>query len=454
MSIVRIANGQGFWGDSLQVPIDMVRRGEIDYLTLDYLAEVTMSILQKQRARDPASGFARDFVALIDAVLPQLLEQNIRVVANAGGVNPAGCGEALLEVVRKQGLEGQVKIGVVTGDDILGRLDELTAAGVPFANFDTGAPLADVRDRLTSANVYLGAGSIAEALGQGAQIVVTGRCSDASLTVGPLVHEFDWALDDWDRIAAATVAGHIIECGAQCTGGNCLIDWETIPDLDNIGYPVVEVAEDGTFVVTKQEGTGGRVDVPGIKEQLLYELGDPCAYITADCVADFTTIELDQVAPDRVRVSGIGGKPTTPDYKVSMSYEAGFKAVGTLVYGWPQAYEKAQAADRALRGRLARMGLTFDKVLTEYVGVSACHGALAGDPDPDIAEVQLRIGVRGGDRKAVSAFTREVAPLVCNGPPTVTGFAGGRPKVEQVVAYWPSLVPRELLVPEVTILEG
>ena len=354
MSIVRVANGQGFWGDSLQVPVDMVRRGGIDYLTLDYLAEVTMSILQKQRARDPATGYARDFVDFVDAVLPALLEGNIRVVANAGGVNPAGCGAALQEVVRRHGLAGQVKIGVVTGDDILHRLEELSGPDVPFTNFDTGAPLSQVQDRITSANVYLGAGPIADALGQGAQIVVTGRCSDASLTVGPLVHEFGWALDDWDRIAAATVAGHIIECGAQCTGGNCLIDWDSIPDLDNIGYPVVEVAQDGTFIVTKQEGTGGRVDVAGVTEQLLYELGDPTAYITADCIADFTTIELAQAAPNRVRVSGIRGRATTPTYKVSMSYEAGYKAVGTLVYGWPQAYEKARAADRALRGRLQR----------------------------------------------------------------------------------------------------
>ncbi|MEC9341953.1 MAG: acyclic terpene utilization AtuA family protein [Pseudomonadota bacterium] len=454
MSIVRVANGQGFWGDSLQVPVDMVRRGGIDYLTLDYLAEVTMSILQKQRARDPAAGYARDFVDFVDAVLPALLDGNIRVVANAGGVNPAGCGAALQEVVRRHGLAGQVKIGVVTGDDILHRLEELSGAGVPFTNFDTGAPLSQVRDRITSANVYLGAGPIADALGQGAQIVVTGRCSDASLTVGPLVHEFGWALDDWDRIAAATVAGHIIECGAQCTGGNCLIDWDSIPDLDNIGYPVVEVAQDGTFIVTKQDGTGGRVDVAGVTEQLLYELGDPTAYITADCIADFTTVELAQAAPNRVRVSGIRGRATTPTYKVSMSYEAGYKAVGTLVYGWPQAYEKARAADQALRGRLQRMGLSYNKVLTEYVGANACHGELSGEPDPDIAEVQLRIGVRSGDRQAVSAFTKELAPLVCNGPPTVTGFAGGRPKVEQVVAYWPSLIPRELMTPELILLEG
>ncbi len=255
-------------------------------------------------------------------------------------------------------------------------------------------------------------------------------------------------------LAAGTIAGHTVECGAQCTGGNCLIDWDTIPNLADIGYPIIEARPDGTFVITKHEGTGGRITVPSVKEQLVYEMGDPRSYITPDCIADFTTINLEQEAEDRVRFSGIKGRPATDMYKVSISYSAGWKAIGSLVYAWPDAYRKAQAADRVLRERLDRLGLKFDQILTEFVGVNACHGPLAGDPPPEIAEVTFRIGVRGQDKAAVERFTREIAPLVLNGPPTVTGFAGGRPKVEEIIAYWPALIPKSEVAPEVSVVEA
>jgi hypothetical protein len=420
---------------------------------LDYLAEVTMSIMQKQRARDPGAGYARDFVPLMREILPRCVERDIRVTANAGGVNPAGCAEAVRDVARDLGLSGRMKIGTVTGDDIMGRLDELLERGVELRNMDTGEPLSKVRGRVQSANAYLGAWPLVEALKGGARVVITGRSTDTGLTLAPLIHEFGWGEADWNRLAAGTVAGHIIECGAQCSGGNCQYDWQNIPDLANVGFPIVEAAPDGTFVVTKHDGTGGRVSVPSVKEQLVYEMGDPEAYITPDCVADFTSIRLEDAGKDRVRVSGIKGTPATEFLKVSVSYSAGFKAVGTLVYAWPDAYAKARAADRILRARLERLGLKFDEVLTEFVGANATHGHLAGEPGADAPEVQLRVGVRGEDRKAVERFTKEIAPLILTGPPAVTGFAGGRPKVEEIVAYWPALIPKTEIEPRVEVTE-
>ncbi|HEX8162826.1 MAG TPA: acyclic terpene utilization AtuA family protein [Pyrinomonadaceae bacterium] len=450
---IRIASGQGFWGDLLDAPVRQVEGGQIDYLMLDYLAEVTMSIMQKQRARDPRSGYARDFVPLMREILPACVERDIRVTANAGGVNPRGCAEAVRDVARELGLAGRLKLGVVTGDDIMGDLDSLLARGVELRNMDTGEPLSTVRERVQSANVYLGAQPMVEALRGGARVVITGRATDTGLTLAPLIHEFGWREDDWDKLAAGTIAGHIIECGAQASGGNCQFEWESIPDLAGVGFPIVEATPDATFVVTKHEGTGGRVNVPAIKEQLVYEMGDPTEYITPDCVADFTSIRLADEGRDRVRVYGISGKPATEFYKVSISYSAGFKAVGTLVYSWPQAYEKARAADRILRARLERLGLSFDLVHTEFVGASATHGALAGEPSPDAPEIQLRVGVRGADRAAVERFTKEIAPLVLTGPPGVTGFAGGRPKVEEIVAYWPALMPKTEITPRVEVTE-
>jgi hypothetical protein len=451
---IRIASGQGFWGDLLDAPVRQVEGGPIDYLMLDYLAEVTMSIMQKQRARDPSAGYARDFVPLMKQILPACVERNIRVTANAGGVNVEGCANAVREVARELGLSGKFRIGIVTGDDILPRIDELIESGIELRNMDTGEPLSTVRDQIQSANVYLGAWPIAQALNRGAQIVITGRATDTGLTLAPIIHEFGWRETDWDKLAAGTIAGHIIECGAQASGGNCQYDWRNIPDLEGVGFPIAEAYADGSFFITKHEDTGGRVNVPAIREQLLYEMGDPHAYITPDCVADFTTIQLEDAGPDRVRVFGIKGRPATDTLKVSISYSAGFKAVGTLVYSWPDAYEKAQAADKILRARLERLGLSFEQILTEYVGANATHGPLAGVPSPDLAEVQLRVGVRGQDQKMVERFTKEIAPLILTGPPGVTGFAGGRPKVEEIVAYWPALIPKTEITPRVEVSEA
>jgi hypothetical protein len=450
--IVRVAAGQGFWGDDLDAPRRQVEGGQVDYLMLDYLAEVTMSILQKQKERDPSLGYARDFVGAMESVLPAVLERGVKVVANAGGVNPSACAVAVKAAAEKVGSKGGLKIGVVSGDDLLDRLDQLIESGHPLANMETGEQLSAVRDRVLSANAYIGSEPIVEALAKGANVVITGRSTDTALTMAPLRHEFAWSATSWDQLAAGIVAGHIIECGAQCSGGNCLYDWRSIPDLANVGYPLVEVKPDSTFVVTKHPNTGGRVSVQTITEQLVYEMGDPHSYITPDVIADFTTIKLAPDGENRVLVSGIKGKPPTDKLKVSIAYRAGFKAVGTLVYAWPDALEKAQLADRVLRERLDRLGLRFERILSEFVGATATHGHLAGDQS-NVPEVQLRFGVRGSDRAAVERFTREIAPLVLNGPPTVTGFAGGRPKVEEIVAYWPALIDKSVVRTKVDLIQ-
>ena len=448
--VVRVGAGQGFWGDWLEAPRRQVEGGPIDYLMLDYLAEVTMSILQKQKERDPNMGYARDFVGAMESVMQGVANRGVKVIANAGGVNPPACADAIRAVATKLGLSDKVRIGVVTGDNLLPRLDELIGSGHPLRNMDTGEPLSTIRDRVLSANAYIGSTPIVEALAKGANVVITGRSTDTALTMAPLRHEFGWSAKDYDLLAAGIIAGHIIECGAQCSGGNCLYDWKNIPDLANVGYPIVEARADGTFTVTKHPGTGGRVSVQSVTEQLVYEMGDPHSYITPDVVADFTSIHLKADGENRVRVYGIKGRPETEQLKVSIAYRAGFKAVGTLVYGWPDALDKAKVADKVLRERLDNLGLRFEHVMTEFVGYSSTHGPLVGEAG-DLPEVQLRIGVRGQDKAAVERFTREIAPLVLNGPPSVTGFAGGRPKVEEIVAYWPALVDKRVVQTQVEV---
>ncbi len=443
--MIRIANGQGFWGDWLEAPVRLVEQGPIDYLALDYLAEITMSIVQKQKQQDPNLGYARDFPPLVARIARTIRERGVQVIANAGGVNPAACAREVRRVVP------DLKVAVVSGDDVFDRLDDFLARGHAMSSLDTGEPLTSIRDRVLSANAYIGAFPLAEALSTGAQVVVTGRSTDTALALAPMVARFGWKADDWDRLAAGAVAGHIIECGAQCTGGNCQVDWPSIPDLANIGYPIVEAEPDGSFIVTKHAGTGGRISSDVVKEQLLYELGDPKNYITPDCVADFTTIRLDDAGPDRVRVSGIRGRPRTGFLKLSIAYSWGWKATGTLVYSHPAAVAKARAADAIVRRRLEDLGLRFDEIHTEILGFNACHGT-AAPPAPDPPEVQLRIGVRAPERHPVDRFTREIAPLILNGPPTATGFADGRPPVREVVAYWPALIPREEIATRVEVI--
>jgi hypothetical protein len=452
-SPVLVGNGQGFWGDSILGPVRLVDEGPVHYLTLDYLAEITMSIMQKQKARDGRAGYATDFVAMVERVLPRCKERGIRIIANAGGVNAAACADAIAVVARKLGLP--VKIGIVEGDDIMARVKDLIAEGESFASLDTGEPLEPYLDRLRSANVYLGVAPVVEALDQGADIVVTGRTTDPSLVVAPLVHEFGWALDDYDKIAAATVAGHILECGVQCSGGN-FDGWREVPDLARIGYPICEAYPDGSFVVTKHEGTGGLVSTDTVTAQLLYELGDPARYLTPDVVADFGSIELEQEGPNRVRVSGITGVAPTPTYKVSMSYSDGYKIVGELTCAGPDAAEKARFTANLLFDRLALDGTSYaeEQKTIEIVGTNtACFPGMIPAHDTDALEVVMRVGVREYDKAKADRFGSELASLITSGPPGLTGFGAGRPRASEVIGYWPALMDKTKITSSVTVQE-
>ncbi len=447
--MIRIANGQGFWGDWLEAPVRLVEQGPIDYLALDYLAEITMSILQKQKQADPNLGYARDFPPLMARIAqphPRARHQGDRQCRRRQSGRPARA--------KWCALAPGLKVAVVLGDDVFPRLDEFLAKGYEMRDMDTGEPLSPVRDRILSANAYIGAFPLAEALATGADVVIAGRSTDTALALAPMVHRFGWSADDCDKLAAGTIAGHIIECGAQCTGGNCQVDWQSIPDMANIGYPIVEAEPDGTFAVTKHAGRRRPRQRPTrVKEQLLYELGDPKNYITPDCVADFTSIQLADDGPDRVRVTGIRGGPRPPTLKLSHQLRQrleGHRHAGLFV----AAGARKGARGRPHRARAARSasGLRFDEIYTEFFGVNACHGP-AAPPNPDPPEVQLRIGVRGQDRKAVDRFTRELIPLVLNGPPGATGFGEGRPPVREIVAYWSALIPREEIATRVEVVE-
>lgn len=449
--LIRIASGQGFWGDLQRAPADQVRRGPIDYMMMDFLAEVTMSILQKQKKKDPALGYAKDLVPMMRELLPDIVSKDIKVITNGGGVNPVACRDALLAEAKKLGIRG-LKIGVVLGDDILGQVDTFLTQGAKLENMETKEPLSSVRSSLISANVYFGAFPIVEALRQGAQIVITGRTTDTGLTLAPMIHEFGWSADEWDKLAAGTVAGHILECGGQASGGNFSGDWKSVPDLAQIGFPIAEASPDGNVTITKHPGSGGLVSSATVKEQLLYEIGDPKNYITPDCIADFTTIHVTDLEANKVFISGVKGRKATDFYKVSMSYFDGYTAFGTLTYAWPDALDKAKKADEIIRARLAGMNLEFDEVRTEFLGYNSTFGPLAENGQA-LNEVVLRIGVRGRDRDAIDRFSRELAPLILTGPPSVTGFAGGRPKPSEVIAYWPALIAKSLVKPHV-IVEG
>lgn len=448
---IRIASGQGFWGDLPNAPINQVRKGPIDYLVMDYLAEVTMSIMQKQKLRNPDYGYARDFVGVVSEILPDIAEKGIKVISNAGGVNPEACKEQILEAIEEQGYD-DIKVAVIDGDNILDDLDALIEDGHPLNNMETGEPITTVKDELLSANVYFGSRPIVEALNKGADIVVTGRVTDTGLTLAPMIHEFDWSFEDYNKMSAGTIAGHIIECGAQVSGGN-FTDWEKVDDFVDIGFPIIEANPDGSFYVTKHEGTGGLISEQTVKEQLLYEIGDPTEYITPDCIADFTTVNLEESGSNRVKVSGIKGRPETDTYKISASYNDGYKLSSTLVYSWPGALKKAKRAGEILKGRADALGLEYEDFRVEYIGVNGCREQPISDKllKDEQEEVQMRVSLSGNSKEDLNRFGKEVAPLILTGPSGVTGFAGGRPKASGIVAYWPALLDKAAVSPRVRI---
>lgn len=458
---LRIGNAHGFWGDRIEAAAEMLaREPDLDYLTLDFLAEVSMSILAVQRDRDPEAGYARDFVEVVASLAPYWKAGGrCRVVTNAGGLNPQSCAAACRKVLEEAGVTDR-SIAVVSGDDVLPLLQsDLKASVSPdwAANLDTGQPISNVGARLITASAYVGADPIVEALARGADIVVTGRVADPSLTVGPCRHHFGWSADDWDRLAGATVAGHLIECGAQVTGG-ISTDWLDLPDVASIGFPIVEVAEDGSCIVTKPRGSGGRVSERTVKEQLVYEIGDPGRYLSPDVAVSFLDLTVMDHGHDRVFVGGARGSEPPTTLKVSATYRDGFRAAGTLTVVGANAVVKARRGGEAVLESLRRRGITFAEQVIETLGAGACR------PQPDeenasrhaeaaeITEVVLRIAVADPDRKKVEAFTRSLTPLITAGPPGTTGYAEGRPRVHPVLRYWPCLIPRERVSPTVEVL--
>lgn len=434
MTPLRIGNGCGFWGDNLDAPVFLARDGRLDFLTLEYLAELTMSILALQKQKNPDAGYASDFLDVLER-LDWAQYPTMRIVTNAGGMNPRSCAVKAREILQRQKL-GK-KIGIVEGDDLLPRLDELIARGETFTNLDTGRPLSDVRDRVVSANAYLGSAGITEALDKGAELVITGRVADASLTVGPARHYFKWDWNDWRRLGFATVAGHLLECGAQATGG-LWCHWDEADNLAEAGYPIAEMTADGPFFLTKPDGSGGAVNRETVSEQLLYEVGDPARYLTPDVVADFTQVILEDIGRDRVRIAQAGGEPATDTYKVSLAYRDGFMASGTLVLAGPGADLKATLAGNMIFDRLERIGVVPAHRHIERLGTGDVIPGVPPRGEPP--EVVLRVGVHDQRRAVVERFTKEFAPLVTSGPPGVTGYTTGRPPVREVFAYWPTLV--------------
>ena len=449
MRRVRIGNGCGFWGDNIDAPVLLAEQGQLDYLTLEYLAELTMSILAVQKQRDPNAGFATDFLHALERLTPTLSEQpNLKIITNAGGMNPAGCAARAKGILETAGIKDR-PVAVVSGDDLMPRLDQLLGERHSFTNLDTGEPLSVVRERVVSANAYLGARPIVEALARGAALVITGRVADAALTLGPAVHEFGWAWSDWDRLCAGTVAGHLIECGAQATGG-LWCNWREAADFANVGYPIAEIEPDGRFRLTKPDGSGGAVNCETASEQLLYEVGDPAAYLSPDVTADFTSVSLSSVAKDVVEIRGARGKPATDSYKASIAYRDGFTSSGMLLISGPDAAFKGQRCGEMILERLRRAGVELQATNIESLGAGAIAPGVLPAANPP--EVVLRVTARDPRRAAVERFTKEFAPLVTSGPPGVSGYTTGRPAVREVFAYWPALIAKNAVTSEVQII--
>jgi hypothetical protein len=450
MPTIRIGNGCGFWGDNIDAPIRLTEHGRLDYLTLEYLAELTMSILALQKQRNPEVGFAGDFLDVLERLVPLWQNQpKLKIITNAGGMNPQSCAVKARAILDAGSLKDH-KIGIVSGDDLLPSLDRLISEGHSLPHLDTGEPLSKIRERVVSANAYLGAGSIVSALQKGASLVITGRVADASLTLAPALHEFGWKWDDWDRLAAGTVAGHLIECGAQATGG-LWCEWEQVRNFANVGYPIAEIEPSGVFRLSKPAGSGGAVNRETIAEQLLYEVGDPAAYLTPDVVADFTSVQFREDGLDSVQVEKARGKPATDSYKVSIAYRDGFAAAGTLVVSGPKAVKKAKVCGQILLERLRSIGCEPALSLMECLGAGDCvPSVLPAAADPP--EVVLRVSVRDARKAVLERFSKEFAPLVTSGPPGVTGYTTGRPVVRELFAYWPALISKRAVSAAVSII--
>ena len=446
---IRIGAGQGFYGDTFFPALEIAQKGDVQYISFDALAELTLAILQKDRQKDPTLGYTRDLPIFMRYLLPVCREKGIKLVTNSGGINPEGAVDKVLSVAKQMGMT-ELKVGMVTGDDIHPRLDELRTKGVAFKHLDTGEPFDKIKDRVLFACAYIGAEPIVKALRQGADVVVTGRVNDAAMFLAPMIYEFGWNMDDYDRIAAGTLLGHLLECSAQATGGNWSGDWWNIPMMERMGYPIAEVSEDGSAIITKAPGTGGRVSFDTVKEQLLYEVHDPRRYMSPDVIADFTSATFEDVGKDRVSVRGTRGQPPPPTLKSIIGYQDGFMGQGVMGYTWPDALLKAKKADQIIRKQLAMVGVAAEEIYTEFIGWNAIHGPTVPEPGDDQPEVYMRIAIRTATREEAERLWRFIPYLGLNGPPFIGG-TGGSARARQLIGTWPTLVPRKAVAPQVRV---
>ncbi|MBF0528650.1 MAG: DUF1446 domain-containing protein [Deltaproteobacteria bacterium] len=441
MKTIRIGGGQGFWGDSNDAAIHMVKKGDLHYLACDYLAELTLSIMQRQRQRNPEKGFAHDFIIMLRDILKESLIKNVKILSNAGGMNVTGAVNEIVKLAAKLQVK-DFKIGYVLGDDLLDDLQKLQSNGVALKNFDDGRDFAEIKDKVVNANVYYGHEPIKKCLEMGAHIVITGRATDSSLFLAPLAHEFGWKTDEWSKLARGIIVGHLLECGGQGSGGNFDYGWRSVPGLEELGYPIAAVRDTDEIVITKAPDCGGLISVETCKEQLLYEIHDPANYITPDVVVDISQAKLTGIEKNRVRLEDVSGKPRPDQLKLCIGYLAGYKIEGYLPFSWPDALDKAKAAAEIILKRLEKKGLKANRVRVDYLGVNALHGPVAPPPSGELNEVVLRIAIQTDDKKEAEKLAPEFSPIILNGPPG-SCFFGGRPKATEIIALWPTLIPRE-----------
>jgi hypothetical protein len=451
MKRIRLTSGLGFYGDNWTPVLSAIERGEVDYVCSDHLAELTLAILQKDRLKDPAAGYARDLLPMLARLWPAASERGVKFVLNAGGLNPHGAAQALRELFAGKGW--QARIAVVSGDDVMLQIDELQASGEQLNHMNTGAPITTIRDQLIFANLYLGAQPIAQALERGAEIVITGRVADAALFLGPLLYEFQWDTADWDRLAQGVVAGHLLECSGQGAGGNfgAAGVWQRIPDLTHIGFPIADVAEDGDVIICKAPGSGGRINFHTVRQQLLYEVHNPRAYVTPDVVLDMSQLTLHDLGEDRVRVSGAIGAPAPNELKMVAGFKNGW--MGHIVVGfcWPDALKKAHAAVNTIRTVMQENQLQYEELCVEFLGHDTFLGPHATVPNEDnMNELWLRMAIRTHEKKYADAFPRCFPWLALSGPPFMGGFHG-IPAASQLIGVWPALVSRRAVQDQIQV---
>ncbi|MGV3572374.1 MAG: acyclic terpene utilization AtuA family protein [Ramlibacter sp.] len=445
---VRLGAGSGFWGDAMDPAMELLEHGNLDYLCFDFLAELTMALLQRQKLKNPQAGYVPDAVTYMNAMLKLARDRGTRLISNGGGVNPRAAAERIVEGARAAGLQG-TRVALVEGDGLLAKLDQLMADGIPLVNMDTGdADFAAIRSRVVSANVYTDSTGIVEGLAAGADVVIAGRVSDNAVYVGPLAHEFGWQRDaaHVDRFAAAVTLGHIVECASACTGGMSS-RFAEMPAMGRVGFPILDVAPDGTAEISKLAGSGGRIDEFTIKEHLVYEIGDPRSYLMPDAIADFTSLRLEQSGADRVRVSDVKGRAAPDMLKLVVGYQDGWIGESMAFFPWPNAYDRALKAKQTMLERFERMGLQASQVHFDLIGLNTLHGPAAPAPDPAVAnelpEVGLRCAVRTRSMEEADKVRRAGAHLWIMGP---GGTSFGTPiKPRPVISLWPTLIPRSFV---------